>query len=102
MVEKLTAFVPSRRSVWRRSPLTVVGLVLIAVLALIALSAPLIAPSENVTRYTPTGTPASSWASRCTVARPRKVAGSTGPIGASLDRKMRISDYTRRSAESHS
>ncbi len=36
----------SRRPAWRRSPLTVAGLVLITVLALIAISAPLIAPAN--------------------------------------------------------
>jgi peptide/nickel transport system permease protein len=38
--------VKSRRPAWRRSPLTVAGLVLISLLALIALSAPLIAPAN--------------------------------------------------------
>src|SRR5215510_1136678 len=54
-------------------------------------------PSENVTRYTPTGTPVSSWARRWTVAVPTKVTGSTGATGESLDRKIRMNNHTRRS-----
>jgi len=46
MVETLATPARSRRPAWRRSPLTVAGLVLIAILALIALSAPLIAPAD--------------------------------------------------------
>ena len=46
MVETLTLPARSRRPAWRRSPLTVAGLVLIAILALIAVSAPLIAPAD--------------------------------------------------------
>jgi len=46
MVEALTTPARSRRPAWRRSPLTVAGLVLIAILALIAISAPLIAPTN--------------------------------------------------------
>jgi peptide/nickel transport system permease protein len=38
--------VASRRPVWRRSPLTVAGLVLIVILGLIALFAPLFAPAD--------------------------------------------------------
>ena len=46
MVETLTTSARSRRPAWRRSPLTVAGLILIAALALIAVSAPLIAPAD--------------------------------------------------------
>ena len=46
MVETLTTPARSRPPAWRRSPLTVAGLVLIAILALIAVSAPLIAPAD--------------------------------------------------------
>ena len=46
MAEILRMPVRSQRSTWRRSPLTVAGLVLIAILALIAMSAPLIAPAD--------------------------------------------------------
>ena len=48
MAEILPLPVSSQRSrpAWRRSPLTVAGLVLIAILALIALTAPLIAPAD--------------------------------------------------------
>ena len=46
MVETLAAPTQSRRRVWRRSPLTVAGLALIAILALTALSAPLLAPVD--------------------------------------------------------
>ena len=48
MVEILPTRVRSQRPrpAWRRSPLTVAGLVLIALLALIAVSAPLIAPAD--------------------------------------------------------
>ena len=46
MAETLVTSAKSRRPAWRRSPLTVAGLVLIAVLALIAASAPLIAPAN--------------------------------------------------------
>src|SRR5262245_54422813 len=35
-----------RRSVWSRSPLTLAGLILIAILALVAVLAPLIAPAD--------------------------------------------------------
>src|SRR5512132_1225348 len=37
---------PPRRPAWRRSPLTVAGLALVVLLALIAVSAPLIAPAN--------------------------------------------------------
>ena len=46
MVETQVIPARARRPAWRRSPLTVAGLVLIAILALIALSAPLIAPAN--------------------------------------------------------
>lgn len=46
MVESIAAPARSRRPAWRRSPLTVAGLSLIAFLALIALLAPLLAPSD--------------------------------------------------------
>jgi len=46
MVETLAAPTRSRRRVWRRSPLTIAGLALIAILALTALSAPLLAPAD--------------------------------------------------------
>src|SRR5262245_9975922 len=46
MDEALVTPASSHRPVWRRSPLTVAGLVLIAILALIAISAPLIAPTD--------------------------------------------------------
>jgi peptide/nickel transport system permease protein len=46
MVETLTTPAQLRRPVWRRSPLTVAGLALIAILAVIAVSAPLIAPAD--------------------------------------------------------
>ena len=46
MVETPAVPARPRRPAWRRSPLTLVGLVLIAILALIALSAPLIAPTN--------------------------------------------------------
>ena len=46
MAETQVMSVKSRRPAWRRSPLTVAGLVLISLLALIALSAPLIAPAN--------------------------------------------------------
>jgi peptide/nickel transport system permease protein len=46
MVETLAAPARLRRPAWRRSPLTVAGLVLIAILALIAVFAPLIAPAD--------------------------------------------------------
>jgi len=46
VVETLTTPARSRPPAWRRSPLTVAGLVLIAILALIAVSAPLIAPAD--------------------------------------------------------
>ena len=46
MVETLAAPTRSRRRVWQRSPLTVAGLALIAILALTALSAPLLAPAD--------------------------------------------------------
>ena len=37
---------PRRRPAWLRSPLTVAGLALIAIFALVAMSAPLIAPAD--------------------------------------------------------
>src|SRR6185436_6591002 len=46
MAEALVTSAKLRRPAWRRSPLTVAGLVLISLLALIALSAPLIAPAN--------------------------------------------------------
>jgi len=46
MVETLVTPARLRRPAWRRSPLTVAGLALIAILALIALSAPLVAPAD--------------------------------------------------------
>ncbi len=46
MAEIVVTLAKSRRPVWRRSPLTVAGLVLIALLALIAVTAPLIAPAN--------------------------------------------------------
>src|SRR5712691_9636744 len=46
MVEPLAPPAPPRRPVWRRSPLTVAGLVLIVILVLIAVLAPLIAPAN--------------------------------------------------------
>ena len=46
MVETLPTPARLRRPVWRRSPLTVAGLALIVLLALIAVSAPLIAPAD--------------------------------------------------------
>ena len=46
MVETLATTATLRRPAWRRSPLTVAGLALIAILALIAMSAPLVAPAD--------------------------------------------------------
>src|SRR5215510_9659658 len=46
MAEILVTPAPTYRPVWRRSPLTVAGLALIAILILIAVSAPLIAPAD--------------------------------------------------------
>jgi len=46
MVEAPALAAPLRRPAWRRSPLTVAGLVLILLLALIAMFAPLIAPAD--------------------------------------------------------
>jgi peptide/nickel transport system permease protein len=46
MAETLAAPARARRSVWRRSPLTMVGLILVAVLAFAALCAPLLAPVD--------------------------------------------------------
>jgi peptide/nickel transport system permease protein len=46
MTETLATPARSHRPAWRRSPLTVAGLALIVLLALIALSAPLIAPAD--------------------------------------------------------
>jgi peptide/nickel transport system permease protein len=46
MADTLVTPVRARRPAWRRSPLTMAGLVLIAVLALIATLAPLIAPAN--------------------------------------------------------
>src|SRR5262245_55330869 len=46
MVETLATSATLRRPAWRRSPLTVLGLTLIAILALIAVLAPLIAPAN--------------------------------------------------------
>ena len=46
MVETIATPARFRRPAWRRSPLTVAGLVLIAILAMIAVSAPLIAPAD--------------------------------------------------------
>jgi peptide/nickel transport system permease protein len=46
MAETLVTPVKPRGPAWRRSPLTVAGLVLISLLALIAVSAPLIAPAN--------------------------------------------------------
>jgi peptide/nickel transport system permease protein len=46
MVEAPVILAPPRRPAWRRSPLTVAGLALIVLLALIALLAPLIAPAD--------------------------------------------------------
>src|SRR6185436_4882697 len=46
MAEILATPAKLRRPAWRRSPLTVAGLVLIVLLALIAVSAPLIAPAN--------------------------------------------------------
>ena len=47
MAETLTITAP-KNSVWRRSPLTVAGLTLIAILALMAVFAPLIAPADPI------------------------------------------------------
>jgi peptide/nickel transport system permease protein len=46
MAETLVEPVRTRRPAWRRSPLTVAGLVLVAVLAFTALFAPLLAPAD--------------------------------------------------------
>ena len=46
MVEAPAILTTSRRPAWRRSPLTVAGLVLITALALIAVLAPLLAPAD--------------------------------------------------------
>jgi peptide/nickel transport system permease protein len=46
MVEAPVILAPPRRPAWRRSPLTVAGLVLIVLLALIAALAPIIAPAD--------------------------------------------------------
>jgi peptide/nickel transport system permease protein len=46
MAETVVTPVRSRRSVWRRSPLTLAGLVLVAILAMTALFAPLLAPAD--------------------------------------------------------
>ena len=46
MVEAPAILAPARRPAWRRSPLTVAGLVLIILLALIAALAPVIAPAD--------------------------------------------------------
>jgi peptide/nickel transport system permease protein len=46
MVEAPAILAPARRPAWRRSPLTVAGLVLIILLALIAALAPIIAPAD--------------------------------------------------------
>jgi peptide/nickel transport system permease protein len=50
MVETLDTPAPPLRPAWRRSPLTVIGLALIAILALIAVSAPLLAPADPLTQ----------------------------------------------------
>jgi peptide/nickel transport system permease protein len=46
MAETLAVPARTRRPAWRRSPLTVAGLILIAVLAITALFAPLLAPAD--------------------------------------------------------
>jgi peptide/nickel transport system permease protein len=46
MAETLVTPVRTRRPAWRRSPLTVAGLVLVAILAFTALFAPLLAPAD--------------------------------------------------------